>query len=84
MAIALGWEHIPVQLIPFPDKNVVIGTWRDDGYIWTPDTVLECGQIPKWKAPDKRTKFQVKGKDGILRRIRKIQPLVHLPLSSLK
>lgn len=84
MAIALGWEYIPVQLIPFPHKNVVIGTWRDDGYIWTSNTVLECGQIPKWKAPEKRTKFQIKGKDDILRRIRNLQPLVHLPLLSLK
>jgi len=83
MAIALNLAYIPVQIIPFPHKNVVIGTWRDDGYIWAPDTVLECGKIPKWKAPEKRTKFQVKGKDNVLRRIRNIQPCVDIPLSSL-
>lgn len=83
MAIALGWEYIPVQLVPFPHESVVIGTWRDDGYIWTPNMVLECGQVSKWKAPDKRTKFQIVGTDGVLRRIRKVQPYVDIPLSNL-
>lgn len=84
MAIALGWSFIPVQLIPFPHSKVVIGTWRDDGYVWNHNTVLDCGQIPKWKAPAKRTKFQMVGQDGVMRRIRNFQPRVDLPLSSLK
>lgn len=84
MAIALRWKYIPIQLIPFPQhKSVILKTWNDDGYIWSPDTVIECGQVPNWKAPPKRTKFQMIGKDGIARRIRHLQPYVHIPLKNL-
>lgn len=84
LAIAKGYKFIPVQLIPFPyNPHIFLGTHHDDGIIWTVNQIRTCFTDPYLLADEKRTMFQMIGTDGIARKIRHLQPHIHIPRANL-
>lgn len=84
LAITKRFKFIPVQLIPFPyNPHIFLGTHRDDGIIWNANQVRTCFTEPYLLADEKRTMFQMVGIDGKARKIRHLQPHVHIPLANL-
>lgn len=77
-------KYVPVQLIPYLiDESVILDTWHNDGNVWTAEKVFECFKTPDKYADAKRTKFGVRGTDGIIRRILDTQPSIYIPLENL-
>lgn len=77
-------SYVPVQLIPYLiDDCVIMGTWHNDGKILSPESIFRYFKHPKLLADTKRTKFGIRGKDGVIRRILDSQPEIHIPLENL-
>lgn len=77
-------KFVPVQLIPYlVDESVLLDTWHNDGNVWTAENVFDCFKVSDRYADAKRTKFGVRGTDGITRRILDTQPNVFIPLENL-
>jgi len=83
-SLNLSLKYVPVQLIPYLfDPSVVLDTWHNDSNVWKGEQVFECFKIPDKFADAKRTKFGVRGTDGIVRRILDTQPNITIPLENL-
>lgn len=77
-------KYVPVQIIPYLyDPSVKLETWHLDGNCWEAQRVFECFKVPDQYADAKRTKFGVRGTDGITRRILNTQPNIKIPLKYL-
>ena len=79
MAERSGLVYAVTQMFPLMHPQVLINTWLEN---FTPLTPQEVSQYFKQKGKvvkPKATKFQIKGNDGVLRRIAESQPHVRVP-----
>lgn len=84
MAERQRFAYAVTQMFPLMHPQVIIGTWLENFTPLTPEQVAQYfkqkGKVVKPKA----TKFQIKGNDGVLRRIAESQPHVRVPRKVLE
>lgn len=81
---AMGLRRIPAQLFPLRCADIVIGTWDPSQPLLSKNDVVACFADPNLVFDLKATRFQVRGTDGTLRRIKDYQPRLAIESASLR